>query len=360
LNHFQNENIKKVKALLNIVGSPFDKPHVDLNHFSFDELYEIAQRNKIGLLFLESLSKQQQEIIPDELLETKLNAQTQLYQHLLSTAVRTATLLNEIECKYAIVKSIMPFHAVPNDVDVLILGNRKDYVSAIEHMKANNFEPIGEEAPLEISLHDSSRAQHVNPWIKDPFDVDIYREVGASYIIYMKKQRIVDQVDHITINNTRINVLKATSELALSIFHSIYPERIYTLMLHFYILYTTKQMSHSDIDNFLQICTDQKIKNAVLTTLSLAELIQGMCFDVTPNKITDIIEALGGKRQQIAIDSLPYKYPLKAILKSFWNKKEDRVFSVSLIRQLIATLSSPKIAKHIVKEYSHRRDRETY
>lgn len=362
MNQYQNNNIKKVKAVLNIIGTPFNASQTDSNSidFNFDELYGTAQKNKIGLLFLESLSKQKQEIIPQNSLEAKLNSHIQLHRDLLSTVVRTATILNEIGCKYVVMKSIMPFPAVPNDVDVLILGNNDEYINAIERMKANDFEPLGEEAPLEICLHDSTRGKHVNPSIKDPFDVDIYREVGASYIIYMKKDRLVDQLDQICIHNTRVSVLNSPSELALSIFHSIYPERIYTLMLHFYILHTIKRMTRSDIEKFIQICSDHNIKYAVLVTLSLTELIQEKCFDVSPNEITDIREALGAKQEIFGIDSLPYKYPLKSILNSFWDKKKDRAFSISLLHQIVIALANPKVAKHIITEYSHRRKRETY
>jgi hypothetical protein len=253
----------------------------------------------------------------------------------------------------------MPFHAIPNDVDVIIMGNTEQYTNAIECMKSSYFEPLGEEKPLEICLHDASKGQHVNPSIKDPFDVDIYKEIGASYIIYMRKTKLVNHIDEIFINNTKVNILKTSSELALSIFHSIFPERIYTLLLHFYILHTVKQMSSADVDDFLQICHDHNIDNAVLMTLRLTELIQEICFGKSPQKITDLREALG-KYKPIEINSLPHKYPLKVILSSFWHKKKDPVFSISLLHQIIITLLNPTMTKHILTEYSHRRKRETY
>jgi hypothetical protein len=92
---------------LNIIGSPFDNSQkVGLTHldFNFNELYEVAQKNKIGLLFLESLCREKQIIIDRDELQTKLNDQIQLYKYLLSTAEKAAT----IDCKYIYLFVNMP------------------------------------------------------------------------------------------------------------------------------------------------------------------------------------------------------------------------------------------------------------
>lgn len=350
-------HINKVIPVLNLIGSPFNKPqNIPVAQSNSHELYKIAQINKIGLLFLQSLKREQ--IIGN--LEGELGKQTQSYRYQLDTTTRAATILNMIQCKYAVIKSIFPFPAVPGDVDILIFGDYKEYGNAIEIMKANYFESFGEQAPLEESLHDVKNGQkHVDASVKDPFDVDMYKAVGASYIIYMNKAKLINQVTEVIINGTKVSTLKKPSELALSIFHSIFPERIYTLLLHFYILHTVNQMDSADIDEFLQICHEHKIEDAALLAIRLTETIQEISFGESTYKITDVREALG-KKKSAEIYTIPYRYPLRVILKSFWHKRNDLEFAMSFLRQAAITLLNPKMRAHVIAEYKTRSKRDTY
>ena len=353
-NNLYKNNIDEVKIILNIIGSPFNESK-NIELVNYAELYGIAQKNKIGLLFLESLFTGQ--IING--LQSELDKQRLSHNHLRTTAERVGYILNKARCKYAIIKSNFPFPAVPNDVDVLIFGDNEEYNNAIEQMKVNQFEPLTEvEAPLELCLHDTSRAKHIDPMIKDPFDVDIYKEIGAGHVIYMNKMKLINQITETTINNTKVNTLNPTSEMALSIFHSIYPEKIYTLLLHFFILHTIKQMSSTEKEKFLQICNDLKIRNAALLTLSLTESIQEICFGDSPSELTDLRTGLG-KRKAVKVDRLPYHYPTKDMVGAFLGKTSDPEFMMSAVRQVIAMLN-PKYANYVIGVYKERMMRETY
>ena len=257
--------MQDIKEILNIIGSPFNDPEpADSNHHDFSILYKIAQKNKIGLLFLESLSEK--EALNDQL-QNELNKQREIHSIHKVTVERAANIMNQTKCKYAIVKSNYPFPATPNDVDLLIVGRKKEYRGAIEALKANYFELVGKEEPLEICLHDTMRTKHSDNLgkkfvSKDPFDVDIYKEIGAGHIIYMNKLKLINQISETTVNNTKVNILNLPAEIALSIFHAIYPERLYTLLLHFHILYVIKKMNSVHKEEFIDICQEQRIKNA--------------------------------------------------------------------------------------------------
>lgn len=355
----RNDNIENVKTIMRIIGSPFNNPeYTGLDTYDLTELYGIAKKNKIGLLYLESLGTKH---INDKLC-TELNRQREKYNSLRVTNKRAADVLNNSGCKYAIVKSNYPFRTVPNDVDVLILGGNDEYRNAIESMKANYFEPVGGEAPLEMCLHDTTRGKHNDPsnkfTLKDEFDVDVYKEVGAGHIIYMNKKKLINQISEIHIENTTIKVLKMPGEMALGIFHSIYPERLYTLLLHFHILYTIKDMNSAEVDDFLQTCDEHKMHNAVLTALSLTEIIEEMCFGQSPSKVTELREAFG-KQKRIKIDRIPYLYPMRAVLNSFWGKRNDLVFTISMMRQIISMLN-PNYLMYVSKVYKERNIRDTY
>src|SRR5437660_6299838 len=53
-NNLYKNNIDEVKIILNIIGSPFNESK-NIELVNYAELYGIAQKNKIGLLLLESL-----------------------------------------------------------------------------------------------------------------------------------------------------------------------------------------------------------------------------------------------------------------------------------------------------------------
>ena len=71
---------------------------------------------------------------------------------------------------------------------------------------------MGPEAPLEICLHDNTSGKHKGAFdkfaIKDEFDVDVYKEIGAGHIIYMNKKKLINQISLISIDNTNVNVLE--------------------------------------------------------------------------------------------------------------------------------------------------------
>ena len=352
LNSYHSSNIEKVKNILNLIGSPFNSS-TDSVSSNLIDLYSIAKKNKIGLLFLESLSQKHNiNGLQEELLK-----QQQSHNDQRDTTERIVEVLNAIQCKYVITKSVFPFPAVPNDVDVLILGDDKEYNNVVKHLLNNNYELL-ETSPVEVSLHDVRRVQHVDKKIKDPFDADVYREIGASHIIYMNKRKMINQISQTTIGGTKVNVFKPAVEMALYTFHSIFPERIYTLLLHFYILYTIKQMNSSDIDEFLLTCSDHKISKAALTALRLTERIQEICFGESPDKVTNLRDALG-KKEPIEINRIPYQYPMQVILNSFLAKRGDLVFSYSALRQIISIIN-PKMARHLISEYADRKKRDSY
>ncbi len=344
------------------MGTPFNAPQdMEVDHLGCIDLYNIARKNKIGLLFLESLSRYQS--LPKELRD-ELDKQRAIHKVLQGTANRVANIFHTAKHKYAIIKSTYPFPAVPNDVDVLIFGNGKEYRDVINLMRSLNFQFVGNEAPLEACLHDSSRGpQHeltgYSTPLKDPFDVDFYKEVGAGHIIYMDKGKLTGKILEKTINGVTLNVLRLPAEIALSIFHSIYPERLYTLLLHFHILYMIKNMSSADGNEFLEICHEHKISNAVNLALNLTQTIQEICFGQSPLELNCLRERLEKNRIDIKLSKLPHLYSIKNVLDVFWGKKMDSVFTISVIRQLMSMLN-PKYSLSLINVHKERAKRDTY
>ena len=349
-----NSDIEKIKLILRIIGSPYCLPEkVELSENQIKELYKIAVKNKIGLLFLESLNKT--DLISE--LNDELYKQRKIKSMQIRTWERTIDVVNESNCKYVIVKSLFPFPAIPNDIDVLILDGDKEYRSVIEGLKKNHFAVLGE-AALEINLRDSTSAKSLDPLDKEWVDIDIYKEVGASHLVYMNKHKLLPYVRQDKINDKTVNILNPYAEMAISIFHAIYPERIYTLLLHLLILHTIDKMNDHEIKEFQKFCSEQKIENAVLNTLCVTETIQQECFGEVPEKL-QIVRSLFGTSKQIEIYRVPYIFPMNILVNSFWEKRFEPTFISGAIKQIFA-MFRPKTARFVIKVYKERADRDTY
>ena len=117
--------------LLRIIGTPYyDKPYSsDIREDT--DLFDVAFKNRVELLYLEKLRK-----------SGKLCQLTERYDNLimrhretLITVERIAELLNSKDAPYVIIKTFRLYPAVPNDVDILFMGSDEDYPDAIEVMK---------------------------------------------------------------------------------------------------------------------------------------------------------------------------------------------------------------------------------
>ena len=148
-----------------------------------------------------------------------------------------------------------------------------------------------------------AEGQHKDPMTKDSFDVDVYKEVGAGHIIYMDKKKLLAQLDQTSIDGHLVSTLNPMEEMALSMFHSIFPERMFTLLLHYYILYSILNMSETQMVEFSHTCSEHRLRTAALITLSLSETIQEICFGETPQKLIKLREKLGKKSQSISLHS---------------------------------------------------------
>ena len=340
--------------ILDVIGTSFYESNLnELKNYDLEELYDIAFKNKIGLFFLEKLEENNQ--IGN--LTSKLEEQRKLKIMQENTWMRTVDALNKAKCEYAIIKSIFPFPAIPNDVDALILGDDKEYRRAIEFMKKDQFVVL-DEAALEINLRDATTATTLKVLEKQWVDVDLYKEVGASRLIYMDKNKLKNYLETIYLREKKIRVLKPYAEMAMNIFHAMYPERIYTLMVHYYILHTIFNMTKEDIENFVIFCKEQRIENGVRNTLNVTELVEEECHGKAPEKLILLRKKFGSKKSY-HIKKLPYVYPLGELIDSLWGKLRERKFFFSTLKQIIV-MFNPKTANFVIKVYKERASRDTY
>ena len=180
--------------LLRAIGSPFaseQKHELPENKDEALKLYNYATKNKIGLAYLESLKDQDK--LEEFGLELKYQAEAKKHNEQLITARRISKLLNSFDINYAIFKSIMPFPATPNDVDIIHFGSAEEGEKVAEIILQSDYMEVKGEADAEQRMfHDIRYTGYLNPHPrkKDVYDVDLYQIIAASHVIYLDKKKI--------------------------------------------------------------------------------------------------------------------------------------------------------------------------
>lgn len=346
--------------LLRTIGSPFaSEQELSENKDENLELYDCAEKNKIGLLYLEVLKKD--GCLNKLQSEYEKHKKNQI-EHL-TTAIRISNLLNSKKVKYAVIKSIMPFPYVPNDVDILIFDSPNQFEKIINTAKISGYDIIGE-APMEVMIHDARNEKHKNPKEKDIYDIDLYRELGAINIIYFDKTKLEKHVTETELFEENIKVLRPGAELATVLVHSIFPEQIFTLHLYYTTLHYLSKMNAEDIMDFITIAKENNITFAVKTVLSIIAILHAVAHGFIPKKLKILTSELGMNKfektkLQKKLLATPHIYMFSTIIITLLEKMRERKAAKSIVWQMLK-MSNPKTMLYVVRVVVERRRRETY
>lgn len=109
--------------LLKAIGSPLFPNSASRVPEESKELFDFAFKNKMPLMYLETLNKQ------GKLHNLIFEYETQFhrYRETLITVSNIARLFNDTGIEYIVYKTLRLFPATPNDVDVIILGSPENF-----------------------------------------------------------------------------------------------------------------------------------------------------------------------------------------------------------------------------------------
>lgn len=351
--------------LLRIIGSPFcDEKELQLpkNKNEALELYNYASINKIGLLFLEALKDVDK--LESFALRSKWEKERKKHDEQKITAVRIADILNSLDAEYVIFKSILPFPATPNDVDILFLDSDDKYWKVVELLPRVGYKRIEEvPSPSEVMFHDTRVCEHTDIRKKDVYDVDLYREAGASHIIYLDKRKLRKYQTEIELLGKKVKVLKPEAELVAIITHSIIPEQLFTLLAYYATLHYLANKNFN-VDKFICIARENSVTFPVRVHCSLSAILHKMAHGFIPEEINEILYELGIDKREVKYFmsnnlKMSHRYSIYALIRTIIEKSKENKFRKSLVKQMIF-MSNPKLAKWVIKEMILRRRRETY
>lgn len=378
-----NINLNQTMKLIKIIGSPFISEDEKLDNCESTELYNIAIKNKIPLLYLQALDHR------DELnkLKDKYQKEIDKYNKFLNTTIKVAKLLNENNINYAIIKTLRPFPYVPGDIDVLILDD-EEHKKAIRILLENRYLPeltdlvditnLKTDKDYEYAVRilttptygGEHGLKHVSPTGCDFIDpetnvpIDLQKELAISYVIYMDKNKFDGKI--INVNISGIDVRKPCKELdlAIVIIHSL-TEQLYLLGEYYTFLYTLSEMSDKNLDSFIEIIYEHKMTKIVSAFVTITSTLHNVAHGFIPEKLQFLLDEFGINRiEHKALRynnfKMPHRYSLLTTASAFVEKFKDKRFKTSVLTQLLKTVSNPKLMKLVIKELTIRRVREYY
>lgn len=353
---------------LRTIGSPFaleQKRELPKNKDEALELYNYATKNKIGLAYLESLKDQGK--LEEFGLRRKYEEVKKKHDEQRITASKTSELFNSYDINYAIFKSIMPFPATPNDVDIIHFGEDDEFERATEIMLQSGYMEVkGQADSSQRMFHDVKRGGYLDPHPKekDVYDVDLYQEVSASYVQYLDKRKLEKYVMEINIADNKLKVLRPEAELVAVIIHSIIPEQLFTLFVYYATLYHLVKMNSEEINRFIAIAKENNVTFSAKAHCSLVAELHRTTHGFVPEQIEGILANLGSvmsERKNLLRSNfkMPYRHSLRIVIRTLTEKGKEKGFRRSAVRQMLYMLN-PKLAKWVIDQIILRRSRETY
>ena len=348
-------------SLIDLIGTPFLDRQKKTNNARIEQIYEKAFDNRIALLCLHIHRN----------MEWSYSLET-LYSRLEERRIKTLSVISNLSYElndicpkdYAIFKSIKPYPATPNDTDVIIFGdkNRFNYVVNCLISKGYCFH---EWAPMQTTLYDPRGKSKIGKGKKGGiYYVDVYAEISTDYFMYIDKRYLIPHVHSIELNGIQIKTIRKEIELAIILYHNIFPERTF-LLEHFYMpLYLLKERDF-DLNTFIEFVEKQKLEYALSTNLTIVEYLHTKMFHFVPDRIRELLDRWGRNEYEIERfkrtgEKTPYLFSPKIFWITFLHKISDNAALRSLFVQSLHMMN-PIFFADVVKSLKNRfSERGTY
>jgi len=309
-----NDTLKLIRQ----IGTPFEPDRVYAEPEECKAIYKYAFKNRIALLYLLGLKK-----------SGRLDGLVGKYEELdfrsketMVTAARAARVLNDIDVSYVIFKTIRPYPATPNDVDILCLDDSNNYRKAVKAFFDSGYVNLAGIAPMQISFADTRGGQLLNSdKIGGIYYVDLYKAPAVDYFIYLDPDKLKDEIVYSKLNGHSAKVLKPEIELPAILMHSVFPENTYTLELFYSICYCLAVFDKRQTDNFVNFSIKSNIAFPVRVCLCLTALLHYEAFGYIPDVLSKTLKAVGGgcPREVSAFRAKDMSTPYKFLPSTFWS-----------------------------------------
>ena len=238
---------------------------------------------------------------------------------------------------YSIFKSIKPYPAIPNDTDVLIFGGKEKFKSALSHLYECGY-IFHEWAPMQTTLYDPRGKGKIGKGKKGgTYYIDIYSDISTDYFLYINKKSLLPYIENREMNGVKIRNVRKEIELAIILFHNLFPERTFQLE-HFYMpLYLLKDDGF-DMNTMIKFAEAQQLVYAIAANLTIVEYLHNKVFGFVPNKICQLLDKWHRNKFELNRfrergDKTPYMFSPRTYWMTFFYKIKDNEALKSLFIQ---------------------------
>lgn len=273
--------MNKTIKLLRTIGSPgITREEPLVNSEESLELYDFAIKNKVPLLYLESLERQGKL----NKLKERLDEEHEKYLGFVGGVGRVSKIFNGAGIEYALFKTIKPYPAVPGDIDTLIMGEVAMYEKAVEVLRKAGYKYIGATNP-------GPSPEDLVDTIND-IVIDLQEDLSLSYLVYMDKNKFGNQITEIELpTGEMVKNLMPELDLAIVIIHSL-TEHLCTLGDCYTFLYRLSEMSEKDIGNFIDILDEHKIRGIARAFITITDVLCEAAYGEKPEKLNYLLNEL--------------------------------------------------------------------
>ncbi|OEU63667.1 MAG: hypothetical protein BA867_14680 [Desulfobacterales bacterium S5133MH16] len=326
--------------LIALIGTPFSDKRCRSTDRRLESIYKKAFADRVALLYL-TIHRYPGWSSALENMFLNLNERR---DKTLEVVANLADLLNSF-CpnEYAIFKSLKPYPATPNDTDVIIFGDKKRFKGVIKHLYSKSY-IFHEWAPMQTTLIDPMGKGKTGKGKKGGiYYIDMYSDISTDYFLYINKRSLNPYVQNIELNGVQIKNVRKEVELAIILFHNVFPERTFQLE-HFYMpLYHLKE-DNFDLDVMIEFAENQKLTRAVAANLTFVEYIHRKLFGFVPERIVFLLDRWGRNSQELEKfkargETTPYMISPKTFWLTFYDKIHDKAAFRSLIVQGVHMLN---------------------
>ena len=194
--------------------------------------------------------------------------------------------------------------------------------------------------------------------------MDMYSDISTDYFLYIDKRFLEPYVETRIVDGRPVRNVRKEIELAIILFHNVFPERTFQLE-HFYMPLYHLAEEDFDVEIMLKFIRDQKLTRAISTNLTLVAHIHREIFGFVPPVIESILNRIGRNLPELARfikhgKTTPYMISPKTFWLTFLDKIYDPAAFKSLISQGLHMLNPIFFVDVMQSLYNRFSERGTY
>lgn len=351
--------MSKTYELIKIIGSPFIDTIPEVDQETLTRVYGQAFADRVALLYL-TIHRNGRNW--NQYLEKKYKALYQRRENTLRVIGDLGETLNHYSINdYAVFKSLKPYPATPNDTDIIMFGNPEKFKGALDTLYKANYQ-FHEWAPMQTTLIHPDGIGRTGMGKKGgTWYVDMYSDISTDYFLYIDKKSLEPYVETRMVEGRPVRNVKKEIELAIILFHNVFPERTFQLE-HFYMPLYHLAEDDFDIEVMLRFARNQKLVRALSTNLTLVAHIHKKIFGFVPEKVIQILGRIGKNDEELkrfinGKETTPYMISPRTFWMTFFDKLYDPAAFKSLITQgfhMLNPIFFIDVMKSLANRFSER------